>query len=113
MQRLAVHVMVPPQQSLETLQPQPPDTHAFPNVEVQAVQSSHAWPLLPQAVGLVPGPHIPETSQHPPLHASPIPQATPQVWVVELQAWSTAQSEAPLQPQVPPPEARRQLLSEA
>jgi hypothetical protein len=106
---MALHVVVhawvvashacPVGQSLATLQPHAPATHAVPDVPF--VQSVHAPPGAPHAVGEVPSWHI-APSQHAPSHASPAVHALAHWCALGSQALCAGQSAATLQPHAPP-----------
>jgi hypothetical protein len=76
----------------------PPDSHAVPAVEVE--QLTHAPPLGPQAVGVLPGWQL-VPSQHVPLHVRGPVHVVLHVFVEE-HAFPVGQSPAAPQPQVPP-----------
>ncbi len=79
------------------MQPHVPRTHSVPFWLI--AQSVHCPPVFPHCVLAVPAWHV-VPLQHPPLHASPPPQASEHCPVAGLHAWPTGQSEARAQPAV-------------
>jgi hypothetical protein len=94
---------VPPGQSPVEPQPQAPLTQAWP--EGLPLQSMHACPSNPHAVGPVPAAQLPPLQQPPP-QGCVAEQAVPQRCVVVLQAKPAWQSAAVLHPQAPFTQAR-------
>ncbi len=109
---LAVHVVthVPPEHELPTgqsaceLQPHAPLTQAWPLALF--VQSMHAAPEGPHAVGLAPAAQVDSSLapalQHDPLQASVAEHVVTHAFVPMFQA-PPSQSPAPVQPHIPPP----------
>jgi hypothetical protein len=97
---------VPIGQSAAVAQPHAPATHAWPIA--LAVQSTHCDCAAPHAVACVPAAQVP-FAQQAPLHGCTDEQLVVHRCVEPLQAASTGQSAAPLQPHAPPFTARTQV----
>jgi hypothetical protein len=109
-EQLVVHLpplhAVPVGQSASVAQPHAPATQAWPIAF--ALQSTHCDWAAPHAVGNVPGAQVP-FAQHAPLHGCTAEQLVVHACVVVLQAASTGQLVAPLQPHAPPFTPRMQI----